>query len=129
MYYKSFFQFTLQITLLSAASLSLTGCAVNGLQHKPKVIGDDIANYQIDLQQCQHAAAQNKDLEKTSESAITGAVTGILTGVISNGDVISNALVGAIIGLTGGNYYSQTKQKNYIIKCMQDLGYNVVAND
>ena len=75
-------------------------------------------------------AANNKDLDKTTEGTVAGATTGALAGVLQNGsDILANAVVGAIIGVAGGSYYSQKEQKTYIVKCMQDLGYNVVAED
>lgn len=112
------------------AAMLLSGCASNGLDHRPKVSGEDIANYEVDLQSCQDLAANNKDLDKTTEGSIAGATTGALAGVLKDGgDILTNTVVGAIIGAAGGSYYSQKEQKTYIIKCMQDLGYNVVAED
>lgn len=125
MQYKS--KFTLS---LCATVILLSGCASNGLEHRPKVAGDDIANYETDLQSCQSLAAQDESLDKKNEGAIAGATTGALAGVLSDGgDIIKNAVVGAIVGVAGGAFYSQKEQRQYIIKCMQDLGYNVVADD
>lgn len=125
MQYKSKFQLT-----LCAAIIALSGCASNGLEHRPKVTGEDIANYEVDLKSCQDSAAKNKDLDKSTEGGIAGAATGALAGVLNDGgDIIANAVVGAIVGVAGGSFYSQKKQREHIIKCMQDLGYNVVAND
>ena len=123
------FQSKFQVTFIATVML-LTGCASTGLEHRPQVQGNDIANYEVDLKSCQSLAAKNKDLDKTTEGGIAGAAAGALAGVLEdNGDVISNAIVGAIVGAAGGSLYSHQQQRDYIIKCMQDLGYNVVADD
>lgn len=125
MQFKSKFSF-----VFITAAMLLSGCAANGLEHRPKVSGDDIANYEMDLKSCQDLAANNKDLDNTTEGAVAGATSGALVGVLNDGgDILTNAVVGAIIGVTGGAFYSKQEQKSYIIKCMQDLGYNVVAED
>ena len=125
MQFKSTFSLALITTVMF-----VSGCASNGLEHRPKVAGEDIANYEVDLKSCQDLAANNKDLDKTTEGTIAGATTGALAGVLQDGsDILANAVVGAIIGVAGGSYYSQKEQKTYIVKCMQDLGYNVVAED
>lgn len=123
------FKSTFSLALITTVML-VSGCASNGLEHRPKVAGEDIANYEVDLKSCQDLAANNKDLDKTTEGTIAGATTGALAGVLQDGsDILANAVVGAIIGVAGGSYYSQKEQKTYIVKCMQDLGYNVVAED
>lgn len=123
--YKSKFQIS-----LCAAVLVLSGCASNGLEHRPTVKGDDIANYEVDLAGCQNLAAKDESLNKATEGGLAGAATGALAGVLNDGsDIITSAVVGAIIGAAGGTFYGQEEQRAYIIKCMQDLGYNVVADD
>ena len=125
MQYKSKFQLS-----LCAAVLMLSGCASNGLEHRPKVTGGDIDNYEIDLKSCQSLAANDETLNKTTEGGIAGAATGAIAGVLEDGgDILKNAVVGAIVGVAGGAFYGQKKQREFIIKCMQDLGYNVVADD
>lgn len=125
MQYKSKFQLS-----LCAAVLMLSGCASNGLEHRPKVTGGDIDNYEMDLKSCQSSAANDESLNKTTEGGIAGAATGAIAGVLEDGgDILKNAVVGAIVGVAGGSLYGQKKQREFIIKCMQDLGYNVVADD
>lgn len=109
-------------------SLLLAGCAASGLAHRPAVIGDDLAFYDRDLQTCQQQAANDRSLDNTKEAGILGAAAGAIVGAIAN-DAIEGAVVGAIIGVTGGNVSTQKNQREYIIKCMQDLGYNVVADN
>lgn len=125
MQYKSNFQLSLCATVLL-----LTGCASNGLDHRPAVTGQDIANYEVDLKSCQDLAAKDKDLNKSTEGGLAGAATGAIAGVLNDSsDILTGAVVGAIIGAAGGSFYSEKAQREYIIKCMQDLGYNVEAND
>jgi hypothetical protein len=125
MQYKSKLQLSLCVTVLL-----LSGCASNGLEHRPTVTGQDIANYEVDLKSCQNLAAKDKELNKSTEGGLAGAATGAIAGVLSDSsDILTSAVVGAIVGVAGGSYYSEKAQREYIIKCMQDLGYNVEAND
>jgi len=114
-----------------ATAIILSGCATTGLDHRPEVTGEDITNYEIDLKHCQQLAANNKELDATAEGGIAGAASGAIAGVLDDGgsDILGKAVVGAIIGVAGGNFYTKKKQREFIINCMQEFGYNVVADD
>ena len=123
------FKYTSQITVIALALL-LTGCASNGLEHRPAVTNSDLANYEVDLKHCQDSAANDQALNKTAEGGFAGAASGAIAGALSDGsDIITGAVVGAIIGAAGGNMFTQEKQRDHIIQCMQELGYNVEANN
>ena len=106
----------------------MVGCASNGLEHRPVVAGDDLAFYERDLKTCQQQAADHESLDDTKEAGILGAAAGAIVGALVD-DSIEGAVVGAIIGVTGGQMSTQQNQRDYIIKCMQDFGYNVVAEE
>lgn len=113
---------------ITTVVLLVTGCASNGLAHRPKVNNADIANYEVDLKACQHAAAQDQSLEKTADGAIIGATGGSLVGILSDSvDSLGGAVVGALIGAAGGSLETKKAQQASIIRCMQNFGYNVVA--
>lgn len=92
------------------------------------VEGNDLAFYERDLKICQEQAANDKTLDKTEEAGILGAAAGAIVGAVAD-DTLGGAVVGAILGVAGGKAKAQQEQREYIIKCMQDLGYNVVADD
>ena len=108
-------------------SLLLAGCASSGLDHRPAVAGGDLAYYERDLNLCQQEAASNKSLDNTEESGLLGAAAGAIVGAMAD-DSLEGAVVGALIGVASGKVTANQKQRDYIIKCMQDLGYNVVAD-
>ena len=116
--------------VLPVLVLVLSGCASNGANHRPAVSNTDLANYETDLKTCQEQAANNEELDNTTEGAIAGATAGVIAGAITDGgDVITNAVVGALVGVAGGSLYTNEKEREYIIQCMQKLGYNVVADE
>lgn len=110
--------------------ITLAGCAASGVNHRPQVSNSDIANYEIDLKGCQEQAANREDLENSAAGAVAGAAAGAIVGAMGDGgDIITSAVIGAIVGGAGGTLYSRNRQRQFIIECMQDLGYNVVAGD
>ena len=121
---------TIPTTRISVFGLSLllAGCASSGLEHRPAVAGGDLAYYERDLNVCQQEAASNKSLDNSEESGLLGAAAGALVGAIAD-DSLEGAVVGALIGVAGGKVSANKNQRDYIIKCMQDLGYNVVVDD
>lgn len=106
----------------------LAGCASNGLEHRPAVAGDDLAFYERDLQLCQQQAANDPSLDSTTDAGLLGAAAGAIVGAVTD-ETVGGAVVGAIIGVTGGKVKTQRQQRDYIIRCMQELGYNVVASE
>ena len=116
--------------VIPALIVFATGCASSGVNHRPTVSNSDIANYEVDLKNCQQQAANREDLDDKTEGGLAGAAAGALAGATGDGsDIIAGAVVGAIVGIAGGSLSTQKKQREFIIQCMQGLGYNVVADD
>lgn len=94
------------------------------------VSGGDIVNYEIDLKDCQQLAVVSKRLNKVTEGGVAGAAIGAAVGSIENGnDTLVGAVIGAIAGAAGGALISRKNQRDHIIQCMQQRGYNVVVDD
>jgi len=112
-------------TCLSLAVLTLSACSSPGAQYRPEVNGGDLANYSNDLKSCQELAKKHKGNEEGST-----AIGAILGGVIGSSDsteaTIAGAAIGAIVGAVSGDYQTKQAQKQLVISCMQQKGYNVI---
>lgn len=121
----------LNILLLTAVLLFTTGCSTIGAQHRPVVDGDDLVNYETDLQQCQSLAKQTDFINNDAKSnAMLGGLVGALVGIgESKESSLAGALLGATIGAASNAYTIQQERKNRVIHCMQGKGYNVKSSD
>jgi outer membrane lipoprotein SlyB len=118
--------------ILSCAGLSLTvvlqGCA----SYRPLVDARSVSSpqqYERDLRECQHYAAQ----VSPGQSAVAGALFGALLGVAISGAIGGNryvtehvAAAGAVQGAASGAAGGADAQVQIIRNCMDDRGYAVL---
>ena len=114
-------------SLLAALSVAVisSGCASKGAAHRPVVTNDDLINYESDLARCQEQA-KNYQSEDQLKGGVLGALTGALAGIgEGTEETIAGAAIGAVIGAAGGSFKTKTKQREIVVECMRNLGYNV----
>jgi len=101
-----------------------SGCASS--QSKPIIdpAGVDMAQYEIDVTECEQVATQVE--QKAGTSAVEGAVVGGVIGAIFDNNVGEAAAAGAVIGGVKGGA-STEKEKSQVVKnCLRDRGYRIL---
>jgi len=116
---------TVSIILIAAM---LAGCNATG--HRPIIDTKDadMANYDMNLRECQVIADQVNPATQAAVGAIGGALLGALIGRSMGGGNLSNygAKVGALSGATGGAVNGVQAQARVVSNCMKNRGYNVL---
>ncbi len=109
------------VIVMSLGLSGLYGCASTE-SHRPIVIGDDLAEYEADLAQCQQLAKQQDN--DTEFGTMIGAVGGAILGAAAD-DALAGAAIGAIAGAIAGEASSSQSQRQLVVQCLRDKGYNV----
>ena len=123
--------FKLYLTLTMV--LFLSACASGYRYGAPEkviidTLGVDLAQYQVDLADCEQYAAQINVANRTVEGAVGGAVVGgVLGAVVGNSDTAErSAGAGAVLGGVKSNKRSRHKQDMVVRKCLKGRGYRVL---
>ena len=126
----------LLISTLVISTASLSGCASSGANHTPIIDAPKTAQYQADLDDCRTLAGESKIVnDETKAATAIGAALGGLSGASNNrfgrksdgDDILTGAIVGAVLGGGAGVYGGYKKQKNILQRCMSGRGYRVLG--
>lgn len=115
---------------LIALLLLSGGCASNRYSlEQPIVSGNELVNYENDLAACK-LAAETANKDTGTDATKTGATLGGIIGALgSAGGDVSNIIVSGVIGATGGaligDTYEKRVEREQVIACMRELGYNM----
>lgn len=88
----------------------------------------NMANYEVDLKECETYAGQVPTAERTATGAVSGAVVGGAIGGIRGGSdrAVTDAGVGAVLGGTAGVASSVREMDRVVKNCMRGRGYRVL---
>lgn len=120
------------LPVIIAATLSLTACRnieeVTG--HSPIIdtSGVNLAQYDVDLMECQAYADQVEVGRQAATGAVSGAVVGGVVGAaVGDSDTASRAAgVGAVGGATRGVSSGLRERQRVIRNCLRGRGYRVL---
>lgn len=118
-----------QYILLAGLSLSITACAGSSARYVPIVDGPQNAQFQADLAACQSVAQQKKfNNGDVRTEALVGAVFGAVAGAVEDSsDAVGGAIVGAAFGGGERAWEVRGERKNIVINCLTNRGHNVVG--
>ena len=114
-------------TCLTIAALLLLGCCAS---HSSKPVidpaGVDMAQYEIDVAECEQVAEQVD--QKAGERAAEGAVVGAAIGAIFGGTdgALKGAGAGAVGGGAGGAADTEKEKSTVVKNCLRNRGYQVL---
>ncbi|MEP1327982.1 hypothetical protein [Pseudophaeobacter sp.] len=112
---------------VTALGLIVTACGLSPTAEPLRLSGPANAAYASDLAGCRQIAMQY-DNELTSEGAIAGALIGAAAGATeSHEDALAGAAIGGLIGAGEGTMEKEEKQREMIIRCMQNRGHPVIG--
>ncbi|MFM1895914.1 MAG: hypothetical protein RLZZ385_988 [Pseudomonadota bacterium] len=117
----------LLFVLISSTAL-LSGCAARPNQPIVDLQGVNMAQYTIDLQECQAYADQVEAGREVVQGAIGGAVVGGAVGAaVGDSDTAKRAAgVGAIGGAARGAVSASREREQIIRNCLRGRGYRVL---
>ena len=106
--------------------LFLSGCV-----HQPVIDtkGVNMAQYDIDLKECQAFADQKKPAANAAVGAVGGAILGAaITSLLGGSRQMrnTNSMAGALGGAAGAGGRTIASQKRIVYRCMAGRGYNVL---
>ena len=115
---------------LMIVSLATILVACSG--HRPIVDpkGQNMANYENDLKECQ---ALSRQAEPGGEALRSGLIAALLGGAIGgigwggSSSIGTGAAIGAVTGGVSGGISGADKQKDIIRRCMSNRGYNIIG--
>jgi len=112
-----------QYILLAALSLSITACAGSSARYVPIVDGPQNVQFQTDLAACQSVAQQKKfDNGDVRTEALVGAVFGAVAGAVEDSsDAVGGAIVGAAFAGGERAWEVRGERKNIVINCLSWL--------
>ncbi|KPD12452.1 glycine zipper domain-containing protein [Phaeobacter sp. 11ANDIMAR09] len=112
---------------VTALGLLVSACGLSPAAEPLRTSGPVSVSYNNDLVECRQIAAQY-DTEMTSEGAIAGALLGAAVGATeSHEDAIAGAAVGGLLGAAEGKIEQEEKQREMIIRCMQNRDHPVIG--
>ena len=120
------------LTLCSAATAAvlLSACANTGADYTPIVDGPQDFSYTQDLSDCQTLAKQRSYTNGDVKSdALLGAGIGAVAGGVDEGigGAIGGLLVGGLIGGAGRSWETQGERKDVVVECLKQRGHRVVG--
>ena len=112
---------------VTALGLGVSACGLSPAAQPLRTSGPISASYISDLVDCRQIAMRY-DNELTSEGAMIGALIGAATGAgESHEDAIAGAAIGGLIGAAEGTMDKEEKQREMIIRCMQNRDHPVIG--
>lgn len=122
---------TLTNTIAAAAvTLSLCACANTGADYSPIIDGPTDISYSQDLAECRALARQRSYTNGDVQSdALLGAGIGALAGGIDDGvgGALGGLLVGGLLGGGGRAWETQEERKQVVVSCLSQRGHRVVG--
>lgn len=115
------------LLVLSLVSI-LAACSTHRPIVDPK--GQNMANYENDLRECQ---ALSRQAEPGGEALRSGLIAALVGGAIggigwgSSSNIGTGAAIGAVTGGVSGGVSGGEKQKDIINRCMHNRGYNIIG--
>ncbi len=116
--------------LIGGLALSAVACSNTAGRYNPIVDGPRDARYTADVTACQDLASQrsyaNGDVRT---NALIGAGLGTLLGAAEEGveGAIAGGLIGSIAGGGGTAWEARDERKSIIVECMRGRGHRVVG--
>jgi len=116
--------------LVGGCALSVVACSNTAGRYNPIVDGPRDAKYTADIGACQDLASQrsyaNGDVKT---NALIGAGLGTLLGAAEEGigGAIAGGLIGSIAGGGGTAWEARGERKSIIVECMRGRGHQVVG--
>lgn len=112
---------------VTSLGLLVSACGLSPAAEPLRTSGLVSASYNNDLVQCRQIAAQY-DNELPSEGALAGALIGAAVGATeSHEEALAGAAVGGLLGAAEGKIDQEEKQRDMIIRCMQNHGHPVIG--
>ncbi|MEM6987168.1 MAG: glycine zipper family protein [Pseudomonadota bacterium] len=113
---------TYKYAIAGLAVLLGSGCANSGGSYTPIVDGAKTTAFDTDLAACQQLATERK---YTNGDVKSEALLGALIGAISDGG--EGAVAGALVGGGARSWDVREERKVIVISCMSNRGHNVVG--
>ncbi|MDO5679040.1 MAG: hypothetical protein Q4G54_01825 [Pelistega sp.] len=119
---------TIKPLLIVSLATILAACSGHRPIVDPK--GQNMANYENDLRECQNLARQ---VEPGGEALRSGLIAALLGGAIggigwgSGSNIGTGAAIGAVTGGVSGGVSGGEKQKDVIRRCLSNRGYNIIG--
>ncbi len=112
---------------VTALGLVVSACGLSPTAEPLRTSGPISASYNSDLVECRQIVAQY-DNELTSEGALGGALLGAAVGATeSHEEAIAGAAIGGLLGAAEGSMDKEGKQREMIIRCMQNRDHPVIG--
>lgn len=117
---------------LTAAAVSLgVLAACSDVNDTPmRLSGAPLPTYDQDLAHCKQLVG-NETGRASREAALTGATVGAVLGVFDSGDnlegAIAGAALGAGLGALEGTADGAERQRDMVVRCMQNHGHPVIG--
>lgn len=112
---------------VTALGLVVSACDLSPTAEPLRTSGPINARYNNDLVECRQIALQY-DNELTSEGAIAGALLGAAAGATeSHEEALAGAAIGGLLGAAEGTMDKEEKQREMIIRCMQNRNHPVIG--
>lgn len=122
---------TLTKTIVAAAAAaSLCACANTGADYSPIIDGPIDLTYSQDLADCRALARQRSYTNGDVKSdALLGAGIGALAGGLDEGldGAIGGLLLGGLLGGGGRAWETQGERKAVVVNCLSQRGHRVVG--
>ncbi len=108
----------------------ITGCANSGARYRPIVDGEATATYAADLNACQTLATSREYVNgDVNTEALLGATVGALAGALEDGTdgFFAGAVAGTLVGGADRVWAVRDERKAIVVRCLQNRGHNVVG--